>query len=180
LAERLSSIGEIFGAALKLREDSNYESLILAHQYRHRSPSPGVISVEAQFSRATNGMLTANRLVLQFLSAVLLAAFKDELEWFCPKTAFSASEILKLMFAHVNAKIVSYSRGWTQPTDATPNWTEDFAILEGRLKDTSFEDTGEAKKPAQYAQFSDFEMKRGIMREFRDKVRDLDEAIHLG
>ena len=45
-AERLPAIGNLLASALSLRNDSNYESLVLAHQYRHlarpvRSSSEG-------------------------------------------------------------------------------------------------------------------------------------------
>src|SRR5262249_17130442 len=46
LADRLKAVGSVFGAAIDLREDSNYESLILAHQYFHRSASPDFINVQ--------------------------------------------------------------------------------------------------------------------------------------
>jgi hypothetical protein len=41
LAARLPEVGTVFASAIRLREDSNYESLILAHQYIHRSMSRG-------------------------------------------------------------------------------------------------------------------------------------------
>jgi hypothetical protein len=162
LAERLPVIGDVFTAAIKLREDSNYESLILAHQYFHRPP-PDFTDVPGVFSVVTEGMLSANRLVLQFTGELLLATFNDDRPWFCPSTAFRASHLLQLLLAYVKTKIRSYSKGGEHNF-----WAEHLSPLDGLLSAASFPTEGEARNLS--TRLPAFTMERGIMRDFDSKV----------
>jgi hypothetical protein len=177
LAERLPSIGGIFGAAIRLREDSNYESLILAHQYSHGSASQDFVNVQEEFTRATDSMLSANHTVLRFTVDVLLAAFKPDRQWFCPTVAYPASDLLQLVVAYVGAKIRSCYDEWDEPEVSRSNWAGSFGPMAGLLDTASFHASGEAGKLLRFARFSTFEMKRGVMREFRVKINDLVNAL---
>ena len=72
LANRVAMVGRVFCAAATLRNDSNYESLILAHQYRHGTPGnepDGFVSVEREFRRVYEVMRRAQDVVLEFTSS---------------------------------------------------------------------------------------------------------------
>lgn len=177
LADRLPSIGGIFGAAIRLREDSNYESLILAHQYFHGSASQGFVNVQEEFTRATEAMLSANLTVLRFTADALLAAFHPERQWFCPSGVFRAADLLQLLVGYVGAKVESCYEGWEEPPATRSNWAERLGPLAGHLGAASFHAAGEAGKLMRFARFSAFDMKRGIMREFRGKIDGLVDAL---
>ncbi len=51
---RLEDFGRIFRAAAPLRNDSNYEALLIAHEYRHVDVSPAFRSLAEHFQRAAD------------------------------------------------------------------------------------------------------------------------------
>jgi hypothetical protein len=177
LAERLPAIGSVFGAAIKLREDSNYESLILAHQYSHGSASQDFVNVQEEFARATELMSAANLLVLQYTVDVLLAAFRPDSEWFCPSISYHASDLLQLVAAYVGDKVRSYYDQWGDPPSSRTNWGEHLGPLSGLVEAASFDAAGDAVTLTRHAQFSTFDMKRGIMRVFRQKIDGLSDSL---
>jgi hypothetical protein len=177
LADRLKAVGNVFGTAIKLREDSNYESLILAHQYFHSSETLGFINVQELFVKATAAMLNANQIVLQFVSDLLLASFKDDPPWYCPHAAFAASNLLELTLGYVRRKFVTWNAQQESKSLFEADWAAGLDGLEGRLAKLSQKEDPAVRSLLRYARFGEFEMKRGIMSEFRDKVDRLECVV---
>jgi hypothetical protein len=175
LGGRLAGIGGAFAAAIKLREDSNYESLILAHQYFHQSKSPGFINVREEFARATTHMASANKVVLQFADCLLPAAFADDREWFCPRTEFQPGELMALVLSYLDVKIQTCHAGWGTSGNAVEEWVSNLPYLRARIAGGLA--LGNAARLTDYCRFANFEMKREILEDFRDKITSLERAV---
>jgi hypothetical protein len=175
LADRLQAVGRVFGAAIALREDSNYESLILAHQYFHIPATRGLINVPKEFAKATGAMLDANQIVVQFVSDLLLASFKEDVAWYCPVAAFSAAHLLELTLGYVRTKMTLCIHRRHGPALSEAGWAAGLDGLEERLAEEG--DQAGAKSLAKYWRFGEFEMKRGILGEFQTKVKHLKDIV---
>ncbi len=106
LADELPVVGKVFEASRKLREDANYESLLLAHQYYHRSARPtasGELDVKREFADARGTLEEAAVRVHAFTGKLLLAVFEEEKHWFCPRTQYAAGTLLRFVTDDVDA-----------------------------------------------------------------------------
>lgn len=179
LADRVATIGRVFCDAVKLREDANYESLILAHQYRHGMPGyepDGFVSVEREFGRVYEVLSRAQSVVLDFTSGVVRAAFADEREWFCPREDYAGQQLFALLQWHVQIKIEHAYERW-QPQGGSAEW---WTALPGIEPPPSGETPAWPPPLPELARSTDFEvfsMKRGIMTDFQDKIARLEVAL---
>ncbi len=183
LAERLGEVGVIVEKAAKLRNDSNYESLLLAHQYHHcrggfADPSTtDFVNVREEFARATDSMSSANRSVLTLTADVLVAAFDNKAAWFCPRGEFSGDDLFELLLWYVLAKIESCHRQLeTCDGDLIADWCQGLPELEKGLRSLPAR-TGAYAELGPHIRFELFELKRGIMEGFREKVRNLRQSV---
>jgi hypothetical protein len=186
LADRLPKVGTILASAISLREDANYESLILARQYLHPSLSaggPGWIDVVVEFKRATIAMAKAGNLVLEFMEELVSALFDDGREWYCPQVPFQAKDLLHLLFNHVRSKIDYYytvSKDEERPEDSPDSgldpWAGSLKSWRGLLN-VPRSALGDARRLIRFSRFGNFQMKRGMMAEFQEKVHNLRDAI---
>lgn len=142
LAERLSDVGHVFSTAKELRNDSNYESLILAHQYHHTpeaggdgeqlfgegtfalqgsfGPSSDRRNVQELFDAATEAFDKADTMVVNFVCECLKAAFDDQVNWIGRGSRFSGSDLLRLLLGYVRKKIDKAHQRFLQ--QASHNW----------------------------------------------------------
>ncbi len=183
LANRVATVGRVFCGAVKLREDSNYESLILAHQYRHGIPGhepDGFVSVEREFGRVYKVLSRAQSVVFDFTSRVVRAAFADEREWFCPRDVFAGQRMFELLQWHVQSMIECASDRWEEPR---PDWAEWWTALPTIEPPPSREILSWQPPLPALARPTEFEMfilKSGIMHEFQNKIGQLEEALRGG
>jgi hypothetical protein len=68
LALQVSVLGQMFESARLLRNDSYYESLILAHQYAH---GDAIVHIPDEMHHTAVAMSNASRLALQFVTRLL-------------------------------------------------------------------------------------------------------------
>jgi hypothetical protein len=180
LADRVEAVGRVFGNAVKLREDSNYESLVLAHQYRHGIPGAepdGFVSVQREFGRVHTALSRAQDFVLDFAARVVTAAFVDERDWFCPRSVYPGQELFALLCWHVHWKIAFASQRWRGSPPEPSEWWEGLSGIEAHHAEQAPEYESPADRLADATDFEVFDMKRGIMTEFQNKVRRLEDAI---
>ncbi len=180
LANRVAMVGRVFCGAVKLREDSNYESLILAHQYRHGIPGyepDGFVSVEREFGRVYEVLSRAQSLVLDFTSGVVRAAFANEQEWFCPREVFAGQRLFELLQWHVQSMIECASERWEEPRPGLAEWWTAMPTIEpppSRDAHTRHSPLPALSVPTDFEVFG---MKRGIMTEFQNKIQRLEDAL---
>ena len=68
-------MGEMFDFARTLRNDSNYESLILAHQYFHGNYE---VNIPDEMMRTARTMSKASLLVLRYMTQIIECVFQDD------------------------------------------------------------------------------------------------------
>ena len=128
LADQMPLVGKAFEAAKELRNDSNYESLVLAHQYVHGTGGPDFVDVVKEFGRATAALEAVNRLALTFVAEVTRATFDGGADWFCPAARYPADELARLTAWCVRDKI--------EERDDSPGAVADWTDGLGRLGDS--------------------------------------------
>jgi len=55
--QRLTSLGKVLGPACDLRNDSNYEALLIAHEFRHEIISPAFADLSSNMAMAAESTL---------------------------------------------------------------------------------------------------------------------------
>jgi hypothetical protein len=130
LPDRLCCIGSVFFKAGKLRNDSNYESLLLAHQYCHRISrdwdGTGVDVARSEFQKAGECIHTAMTRVHQFVVELLLASFDDANDWYCPRDKWDGTSLLATVLYIVKTAIVDDS----SHLENIHSWQDDpFSLL---------------------------------------------------
>ncbi len=174
LAQRLNSIGQLFSAAVRLRNDANYESLVLAHQYNHRGEMvhPDPVRADEQMTGAVTAFASAREIVLAFLADVLRAAFDDEAECFCPREVYSGQALRRLVVNRIEDLIARVYIAQEQDVELDCWWPKSFQC---------FRDVSPAPISAQelvdHFSFDSFDVKRTIMQEFRDNVDELTRRV---
>lgn len=175
LAEQLESIGRVFQSAVDLRNDANYESLLLAHQYHHWSGRPGGhhVNVSKAFQTAQKLMKKSNDLVLSYVAELLMAAFADEREWFCRNHWYSGDVLWGAVINAVNQMIQGCLPYFTD-MDVHSWWNSSpFGPL--RNASSFINPDYELDRGSNYELFG---VKRSIMEEFRnEKIEELRKAL---
>lgn len=172
LADRLPQVGNVFLKASRLRNDTNYESLLLAHQYYHGPrAADGVdrVNVQQEFQNALQAMTKARDAVLDYMTRLLNAAFDDEVRWFCPRETYRGPALLATMLDVVNVII---ARCPVQVTEPATWWDEPLSQLchaTGGIRGI--------ERLTEHFAYDSFNVKRTIMEEFRRKVRDIEGAL---
>ena len=180
LANRVATIGRVFCHAVELRKDSNYESLILAHQYRHGTPGDepdGFVSVEREFPHVYDAMSRAQSVVLDFTSRVVRAAFADERAWFCPREVYEGQQLLALFRWHVQWKIAFVAERWEEAPPDLAEWWTALPGLDALPSRETFSWNPPLPGLARPTEFEMFNLKSGIMHEFQEKIGRLEEAL---
>jgi hypothetical protein len=169
LANELPRVGQLFEKAIKLREDSNYESLILAHQYYHGSPG---VDVADEMTKATTAMRSAADKVLTFVGNLVASSFQAN-DWYCPASAFSAEDLRNLMLGYV-ATTAGHS-DQLQEGQTLLRWFGGLGDLTSTFEQRKAADRAMSLRT--YAKYGVFDLKRGIMDYFRTKVSELQHAL---
>lgn len=174
LAEELPIVGGLLDCARKLRDDANYESLLLAHQYLHWSPrptNPSDVDVTEQFSLARDALAEAASRAQGFACRILLAAFRDELAWFAPRDVFVPHGLLGFT-AHEVDELIELATPRSRPLRRFEWWEGPFreigarATLDGETEDA-------VRRLSEHRRFDLFGVKKSVMEQFRDKVSAL-------
>lgn len=179
LADELPTVGKIFEVSRKLREDANYESLLLAHQYYHRAARPtmsGDVDVKREFTDARGALEEAAIRVHTFTGKLLLTVFDDEKQWFCPRARYSASSLRRFVSDDVDTLIETASR---ESAPLAP-----FDWWEGPFRDVKCR-PGQSTQSAEvtlgeHRQLDAFHVKRTVMQKFGDKVASLRRELGGG
>lgn len=162
---RLGELGAAFTAACRLRNDANYESLILAHQYRHRGDANGR-GVDRQFGDVPWLLRQLNDVALSLALATTEAALEQS--WLGPKCDISGPDRLKVWRAYVSDK---FETSGLQDLAATG--------LDGSRQFSSPlpPSTKAYNRLRQHARFSRFDLKRDLMFGFERKLHGFTEAL---
>ena len=179
LADELPEVGRIFDASRELRRDANYESLLLAHQYYHWSTPPAMsrdVDVKREFSNARGALEEAAKRVHAFTGKLLLAAFDDEKQWFCPRACHPVGSLLRFVSDDVDALIAAASQ-ISEPLAGFDWWEGPFHSVKSRAAQS----TQSAEEVlGQHRLLDAFDVKRTVMQEFGDKVASLRRELGGG
>jgi hypothetical protein len=175
LADDLPLVGRMFDEARKLRNDSNYESLILAHQYSHTAADR--LNVQRNFVNGNEAFHTASTLTCSFVFDCMKAACDEQVHWLGRGGPFRTVELYRLMLEYVRSKIEVAQGHIGQDGDAIRAWCVDLAQLSDDLATVSDESCGTASRLKPFAQLPQFDMKQTLMGEFNSKVESLRLAV---
>ena len=177
----MREVGRIFTAAVELREDSNYESLILAHQYQHalhQVEDDRYLSISMDFRQLNRRIFVpAQDRILRFLSAVLREAFVDDRAWFCPAIHFPGRTLFDLTRWHVDGKIDCANARWAREAESPEEWWSPLDGLmpfrqdDGQLRPVPDEEL------AENSHFGLFGMKRDMMVDFQNRIIGLGDIL---
>ena len=187
LAARREPIGQIFSLAKELRNDSNYESLVLAHQYfHHAGEMPNVVHVDVEFSLATEAMQTASETTIAFITDMMTRAFSDECAWierrqsdqqelFETGCSPTSPQLLQLILLYVQDKI-NRAQEEVGTDGLFDNGLRDLQ-LSTLIRDATRQSAGSAIQLRSYIGYSIFGVKQNLMEGFQDKVRRLSNSV---
>jgi len=194
LAARLGDVGDVFLAAKELRTDSNYESLILAHQYHHILRDRR--NVHLRFMDATEAFRRASTVTITFVCDCLKRAFDEEVNWIGRGSRFDGSELYRLMLRYVRDKIKKAHDGFERKDresarsvrshrlfdldvqiDPIDYWWSELGLeFDGRAAQ-DVAGLGNAGGLVKYAQLPRFQIKGQFMSTFSAKVERLQDAV---
>lgn len=188
LSKTLLSVGNAFDQARQLRTDSNYESLILAHQYYHGVSDQNHVNVQKEFQKTTDLMQKSAIATMRFVSDTARRAFDDEICWITLE-APSDGEAPSMgnssfLSSHTYALLLAYMRDKIKRAERDSAWgaflsegLADVEPLNAELMSITEKDVGPAVSLRQYVGYTVFDVKSNLMREFGRKVRRLENAI---
>jgi hypothetical protein len=174
LAHQVSPIGKMFESARMLRNDSNYESLILAHQYSHESAA---VHIPDEMNRTAIVMSSASSLALRFISRVLETVFHGNSPWIGNGYSHSGADLKNLLWRYVYQKIESATNAYERTAAGVHAWFQDTPELEKSIMDSQKQDNSPAQQLAHHVRFDVFNVKRDIMMGFVNKVESLRDAV---
>src|SRR5262249_12533789 len=132
LAPQVSPIGKMFESAKMLRNDSNYESLILAHQYSHGLAE---VHIPDEMNRTAGAMSRAGSLALRFMNRILESAFHGDSPWIGNGSSYSGADLKSLMLRYVCQKIESATNAHDGTVAGIRAWFQDTPELENKIMD---------------------------------------------
>jgi hypothetical protein len=175
LATALPLVGRMFDEARMLRNDSNYESLILAHQYSHTADDR--LNVQRNFVNGNEAFHTASTLTCKVVFDSVKAACDEKIHWLGRGGPFPAVELYRLMLGYVRSKIEVAHRHIGQGGDAIRAWCVDLAQMFDDLSTANDEMCGTSIRLKPFAHLPQFDMKQTLMDEFNLKVESLRLAV---
>lgn len=174
IADKVPLIGAMFERARVLRNDSNYESLILAHQYFHGGVE---VNIPDEMARTADVMSQASRFVIQYTSQVIGLVFKNDRPWIGIESPYSGADLKALLLRYVYDKIRGANNGHEPDTTVLMEWFQGLPEILQAMTDAESNVDNPARELVACIGYSVFGAKRNLMREFRDKVRDLENAL---
>jgi hypothetical protein len=176
-SDKLPLVGEVFRQAKELRNDSNYESLVLAHQYWNESSGIGnPVNVTQEFSVATESMRRASESVLRFVVSCVQLSF-GESNWIAANSPFESNALYGLLLAYVRDKLLRFAEATGDRSATVNGWCGECGSLAADMEAVSIEQIGPAKTLKQFIGYDLFNVKRNIMRGFQEKTHGLHEAV---
>ena len=178
LTEQLPLNGNAFAASKDLRTDSNYESLLLAHQYSHYvSGSVGAVDVKNEFSQTTRAMHAASIAATQFVVESIQAAFREECNWIGEESPYMPRSLYGLLVSFVQDKIKRYRIESVNASLAIQDWCSASESLSDDLQNVTAEQIGQAADLKKYIEYGLFGVKQDVMVGFQRKIRHLASCV---
>lgn len=176
LSDHVPLVGTMFEQARVLRNDSNYESLILAHQYFHRSTE---VNITDEMARTAAVMADSSQCAIQFTSQVMSLVFRDDRLWIGADSPYSGADLKALLLCYVYDKIRGANNGQEPNDDILTEWLQGVPyILQDMTVAVASGDNNSARDLVSRVDYSVFSTKRTLMREFQSKVTQLELALH--
>ena len=173
LGGRLRSLGSLLAYSLSLRNDSNYESLVLAHQYQHRNSS---VNIKENFDSATLRLTEASEFVLAQVALLIDRAFDDNCNWLGEGSPFRGIELRNLLYSFVWDKIRAAEGHWST-NEISVSWDIGLPLVQIHLKEAIDSDLRNVARLKQHIRFTAFSVKAGIMGDFMRKVIELSDVL---
>jgi len=176
LADHVSLLGDMFESARILRNDSNYESLILAHQYFHGAEEADRVHVPDEMARTADVMSKASQLVLRYMTQIVGCVFRNDRPWVGLGSPYSGADLKALLWGYIRDKI----RGANDRQEPSPavlaEWLQGLPQTMNDMTETEL-GVHNAHELIGCIEYGVFGGKRILMMEFRGKVRELERAV---
>jgi hypothetical protein len=179
LADAVPLIGGMFETARELRNDSNYESLILAHQYFHQGNEVKRVHVPREMGRTANTMSKASQLVLQFAMQIIDYAFRNGQPWIGVGSPYSGADLKALLWGYVRDKILGVNDRQEPSTAVLAEWLQGLPDAAQDIKNAETGTNNPAKELIDSIRYGVFFGKQVIMEKFRDEAGKLERSVEL-
>jgi hypothetical protein len=173
LSAQVPEIGGMFESARTLRNDSNYESLILAHQYFHGGTE---VNIPDEMDLTARTMSKASLLVLRYMARIIQCAFQDERRWIGDSSPYSGTDLKRLLWRYLEDKIRGANEN--QPADSTGlPWLDDFPEMVQDVADAERTTDNPAHELIACIRYTVFGGKQSLMRGFQQEASHLEHTV---
>jgi hypothetical protein len=170
-SKQLTHLGSLLSSALELRNDSNYESLVLAHQYQHFVPSRS--NMKDAFDQIPGDMCCASQLVLEYVGDVLAASFREDINWVGRNSPYSGPDLLSLLGEYAKKKIKFAENRWGNGGNAWKEWCKGLHGIEGIIGEEERVLDPKFQRLRRHTDFQSFDVKQRVMTKFLENQRRL-------
>jgi hypothetical protein len=176
LTLQIPLIGSMFEEARRLRNDSNYESLILAHQYFHRAVE---VFVPDEMALTCNLMSVAGQQMLRYMAQIILSVFRNDRPWIGNGSPYSGAALKALLWRYVFDKIRGTNNDQQPSPTVLSEWFGGIPAMERDMMGATSQGDTSAHELIASIQYTVFGGKRSLMRGFQQKVKRLRIAVEL-
>ena len=176
LSAQVPDIGAMFESARNLRNDSNYESLILAHQYSHGHEGAGV-HVPEEMARTSRTMSQASLVVLRYMTGIIACVFEDERRWIGDGSPYCGADLKCLLWGYVHDKIRRANDEQYQSSALLLDWLNGLPEMMQVVTDAENRANNPAHELVACIEYTVFGGKQKLMRDFQQKVTQMERTI---
>ena len=160
--KRLLRFGQIIKMAADLRNDSNYQALLIAHEYRH-------VTMTNDFIELAEAMCEAGREMLKLLCDVFNSFVTQDPDLLPDRRAYQ-SFLRDYLRNRVQEAI-------SNKIDRQPTLTDELRQLTARLLTVAVDGSCDYSRLEEAVSFHMFGGKKRLMDEFQRKLRDLSKTL---
>jgi hypothetical protein len=157
VSEKLARFGKLLAEGKKLREENNYEALLVAHEYRHDALSESFTSLSDSMEKAA---YFAPKVACELLGSSLNGGLVNLVK-------INNSEAQAFFSAHIEGRIQEPIKQWY------PQIVEKVAsVLVPVIAEQSlaYELADQVSRLDRHVDFAIFDQKRSLMRRFNEKI----------
>jgi hypothetical protein len=167
--------GSMFEDARRLRNDSNYESLILAHQYFHGNVE---VNIPDEMARTANAMSQASLLVLRFVTEIIDSVFRSERPWVGNGSQYSGADLKALLWRYVHDKIRGASGEQHPDSVVLADWVPGMPELKQEMTNAESRADNPAHELVGSIRYTVFRGKQSLMMDFQEEATRLETAVY--
>jgi hypothetical protein len=177
LADQVPLMGGMFEAGRILRNDSNYESLISAHQYFHGGVEVHRVHVPDEMARTAETMSKGSQLVLQYLTRIIGCVFRNDRPWAGIGSPYTGADLKALLLRYVRDKIESASNGQRPDASVLTDWFQGLPELMQDIMRAESNSDNPAHELVDCIRYTVFQGKQNLMQGFQEEATRLALAV---